>query len=184
MTIPTALTLFRIGLIPLLLVLVILDRNVLAAAFFILGAISDWLDGFMARRLQQTSRFGAFLDPVADKLLVVSATVLLVWKINSFWFTIPALIIVCREVSIVALREWMASVGQGMSTRVAMHGKVKSVIQFIALSLFLLISNLDAFFPFLLAYLLLYVATVMTLISMTRYLSASWSSLDWKGRNR
>lgn len=184
MTIPIFLTLFRIGLIPLLVVLILMDYHFTATAFFTLGAISDWLDGFMARRLHQTSRFGAFLDPVADKLLVVSVTVLLVWEIHSIWFTIPALIIVCREVVVVALREWMASVGKELSTRVSMHGKIKSVIQFIAIALFILVSDFDTFYPFLLSYILLYTATVMTLVSMVLYLSASWPVLDWRGKKR
>lgn len=184
MTIPTSLTVFRIGLIPLLVVLIMQDYHVVAAVLFVFGAISDWLDGFLARRLKQTSRFGAFLDPVADKLLVVSVTVLLVWEVHSPLFTIPAVIIVCREVSIVALREWMAGLGNTGLAKVALHGKVKSVIQFIALSLFILIGGSDAYLPFLLAYILLYVATVMTLVSMVRYLSASWSALDWEGKKR
>jgi CDP-diacylglycerol--glycerol-3-phosphate 3-phosphatidyltransferase len=166
------------------MVLLIQDHHVVAMVVFVFGAISDWLDGFVARRLKQTSRFGAFLDPVADKLLVVSVTVLLVWEIHSIWFTVPAVIIICREVIIVALREWMASIGNRVSSKVAVHGKVKSIVQFIALSLFILVSGWDTFYPLLLAYILLYLATAMTIISMGLYLSASWSRLDWEGKKR
>ena len=184
MTIPTFFTVLRIGLIPLLVALIIQGFHFTAMVFFIFGAISDWLDGFMARRLKQTSRFGAFLDPVADKLLVVSITVLLVWQINSVWFTVPAVIIACREIVIVALREWMASTGNEVSSKVALHGKIKSVIQFIALSMFIWVSAWDNYYPMLLAYILLYTATIMTLVSMGMYLSASWSVLDWQGKKR
>lgn len=183
MTLPISLTVFRIVLIPVLVFFIMSGYFLTATVLFLFAAISDWLDGFMARRLKQTTRFGAFLDPVADKLLVISVSVVMVWHVHSVLFTIPAVIIVCREVTVVALREWMAKMGDNMSVRVALHGKIKSVIQFIALTLFLYIGEQDVFFMLLLAYILLYIATVMTLISMMRYLAASWSLLDWEGKN-
>ena len=162
--------------------LIILDIHFVATVLFILGGLSDWLDGFLARKLKQTTRFGAFLDPVADKLLVISVSILLVWDIDSIWFTIPAVIITCREVSIVALREWMATIGSSSKVKVGMYSKIKSLLQFISISLFVLISDLDVYYPFLLAYIFLYIATYMTLVSMIRYLFASWSLLDWRGK--
>lgn len=149
----------------------------MTAAVFCLAGFTDWLDGFLARRLNQSTRFGAFLDPVADKLIVAVALVLLVGEYASVVVTIPAAIIVCREITISALREWMAEVGQHTSVSVNYVGKCKTVIQIIAI-IILLSQPADWREPWVLAgIILMYVAMLLTLWSMVTYLRAAWGVL-------
>jgi len=134
LTIPTILTIFRIALIPVLVVVFYLPyawSNIVAAMIFAIGAITDWLDGWIARRYGMTSKFGAFLDPVADKLLVAAALIVLV-KLGRA-DEVVAVIIIGREIAISALREWMAQIGASRSVAVHMVGKVKTVVQMIAI---------------------------------------------------
>ena len=115
LNIPNILSLTRIAVVPVFVVVFYLPfawANVATAAIFAIAAFTDWLDGYLARRLNQTSRFGAFLDPVADKLLVAVALILLVAADPTPWLTIPAIIIIGREIAISALREWMAEIGE------------------------------------------------------------------------
>lgn len=155
--------------------------NLLAAALFLLAGITDFLDGYLARRLNQSTRFGAFLDPVADKLMVAAALVLLVEYHANAWLAVPAIVIISREIAVSALREWMAEVGQRATVAVSYIGKVKTVVQITAITL-LLAAEPDfdegrrmVFSPFFVFnYVLLYIATALTLWSMLVYLRAAW----------
>ena len=174
---PNLVTLSRIVLIPLLIGIFYLPdewlsehgKNVTATVIFIFAGITDWLDGYLARRLNQMSAFGAFLDPVADKLIVVAALLALLYlkRVD----VIVALIIVGREIAISALREWMAKVGQSASVAVAFIGKLKTVGQMIAIPLLLFYDPLfDIVDCYWLGTILINVAAVLTAISMLYYL--------------
>jgi len=182
MKLPTAITLTRIFFIPIFVALFYLPFNwayIATAIIFVLAAITDWLDGFLARKLEQTSRFGAFLDPVADKLMVVIALVLLVGSHKTPFMTLPALVIVGREVVISALREWMAELGKSINVAVNFIGKIKTALQFIAIIL-LLLQPLHYNFIALLGYVFLYAAALLTLWSMLVYLKAAWPDFEFK----
>jgi CDP-diacylglycerol--glycerol-3-phosphate 3-phosphatidyltransferase len=176
LNIPNLVTLSRIILIPLLIGIYYLpdawlseqDKNVSATVVFIFAGLTDWLDGYLARRLNQMSAFGAFLDPVADKLIVVAALLALLYlkRVD----VIVALIIVGREIAISALREWMAKVGQSASVAVAFIGKLKTVGQMIAIPLLLFDDPLFMVDCHLLGTILINVAAVLTVISMLYYL--------------
>jgi cardiolipin synthase len=177
LNVPNLVTLSRIILIPLIIGLYYLPqewvsehtRNVAATVVFVLAAITDWLDGYLARRLNQISAFGAFLDPVADKLIVVGALVVLLF-LNRVDMLV-ALIIIGREIAISALREWMAKVGQAKSVAVAFIGKLKTVSQMVAIPLLLyhdhLFQLVDCQW---LGTVLINVAAVLTVVSMLYYL--------------
>jgi len=186
MTIPNMLTMMRIFLLPILVVVFYVPfkgSSVLCAAIFALACLTDWFDGYLARRLKQTSAFGAFFDPVADKLIVVTALVLIVGKHGSAWVTIPAVIIIGREIIVSALREWMAELGKRASVAVSMLGKVKTVMQMLAILLLLLFNKHEPFDSYLvsLGYILFYVAAVLTIWSMLLYLRVAWPSLSMRG---
>ena len=180
MNLPNIITLARILLIPVFVLIYLAPGKwtyATAAIFFGLAAFTDWLDGYLARRLNQTTPFGAFLDPVADKLIVVSALVLLIANHHNIWLTLPALIIVGREIVISALREWMAEMNSSGAVAVSMLGKVKTTVQMIAIFMLLAYPPvLDAIWV-IGGYVLLYVAAFMTLWSMTIYLVAAWPAL-------
>lgn len=181
MTIPNILTLLRIGLIPVFVVTFYLGTPwapLATAAVFGAAALTDLLDGYLARRLKQTSAFGAFLDPVADKLMVTVVLVLLVQSHPTPWLAVPAAVIIGREVAISALREWMAELGKRTQVGVALVGKVKTVVQMFALLLMLLKEDILNVFPtYTVGFTLLYVAAVLTLWSMVVYLRAAWPIL-------
>jgi len=176
LNLPNLLTWGRIILIPLLLVVYYLPerwmpdhgQNVIAAGIFALAAITDWLDGYLARSLQQTSAFGAFLDPVADKLMVATALLLLVALDNVPVFI--AAIIIGREIAISALREWMAKLGESRSVAVSFVGKLKTTAQMISILLLLYNDPLWGIDTHLIGTWLVYVAAVLTLWSMAYYL--------------
>ncbi|RKR02408.1 CDP-diacylglycerol--glycerol-3-phosphate 3-phosphatidyltransferase [Kushneria sinocarnis] len=178
MSIPNLLTLMRIILIPLLVVAFYLPwwwSFPLAALLFGLAAITDWFDGYLARLWNQSTSFGAFLDPVADKLMVAIALGLLIERYDDALMTLPALVIIGREIVISALREWMAELGKRANVAVSRVGKYKTAMQMIAILLLL------CFTPgSLLAWLgvaVLYIAATLTLWSMIQYLRAAWSEL-------
>ena len=180
LTIPNLLTLSRIVMIPVFVLIYFLRFDwspLVAAIIFALAGATDWVDGYLARKWGQMTKLGAFLDPVADKLMVAVALVALVEGHNNFLLTIPAMVIIGREITISALREWMAELGKRASVAVSYIGKVKTTVQMIA------ITGLIANAPDLgnwvvwLAYLLLYAATVLTLWSMLLYLKAAWPDL-------
>lgn len=179
-SIPNLLTAARIILIPCFVIAFYLPTphaGVITASIFCLAGATDWLDGYLARKLNQTSRFGAFLDPVADKLIVAVALVLLVGEYGSVWITIPAAIIVSREIAISALREWMAEIGKRTKVSVSYLGKIKTVIQLIAIIVLL---SQPADWHLLLVkigVMLMYIAAILTLWSMVSYLKAAWTAL-------
>jgi len=160
------------------------NHLLVAAAVFGLAAITDWFDGYLARRLGQMTAFGAFLDPVADKLMVAVALVLLVERHDTQLFTLAACVIIGREIVVSALREWMAELGARTSVRVSYVGKVKTAFQMVAITGLLAI-NPDTNENWLLAlsYLVLYTAAVLTLWSMTIYLKAAWSIIKDQGNS-
>lgn len=179
MNIPNILTLIRIAFIPLLVVLFYLPFSwsmPLAAVFFALASITDWLDGYLARRWNQSTPFGAFLDPVADKLMVAIALALLIERFDTWLLTLPALVIIGREIVISALREWMAEMGKRASVAVSWIGKLKTTLQMVAILI------LIAFPPgHTLAFLgvaTLFIAAALTLWSMIQYLRAAWPHLS------
>ncbi len=177
MTIPTMLTLIRIFIIPIVAVIYYLPftwAHPLAAIIFILAAITDWLDGYLARVLSQTSDLGAFLDPVADKLLVAVVLIIILGQHVVPYLTIPAAVIVCREIAISALREWMAELGKRASVAVSYMGKVKTFLQMIALVLLLWYRPEGASWVLWVGSLLLYVAALLTLWSMLVYLKIAY----------
>jgi CDP-diacylglycerol---glycerol-3-phosphate 3-phosphatidyltransferase len=187
-TIPNLLTLFRIGLIPVFVVVYWLPYHwapIWAAWVFILAGVTDWLDGFLARRLQQASPFGAFLDPVADKLIVTTALVLLVSDprvqasvYSNILFAVTVAVIIGRELTVSALREWMAEVGERASVAVSVIGKVKTVLQFVAISMLVYKYDLMEMPILVIGEWLLYAAAALTLWSMGVYLKSAWRALN------
>lgn len=177
--IPNTLTYLRIALIPIFLIVFYLPfhySRLLAAFLFLLAAITDWLDGFLARQLHQTSAFGAFLDPVADKLMVATALILLISQYPTPWIVVPGIVIVCREILISALREWMAELGERAVVNVSMIGKYKTVMQMIAL-LVLISQPTGMSFMVVIGIIFMYIAVLLTLWSMMIYLHVAWKTL-------
>jgi CDP-diacylglycerol---glycerol-3-phosphate 3-phosphatidyltransferase len=180
MNVPNILTLFRISLIPIFVLVFYLPVHwsyVGSAIIFGIAAITDWLDGYLARKLKQVSPLGEFLDPVADKLIVAVALVLLVQAYASILLAIPAAIIVCREIVISALREWMAEIGKRRTVAVSWMGKLKTAGQMI--SIFFLLSQNPKVQSWvtILGYILIYIAAFLTLWSMLVYLRAARDDL-------
>lgn len=179
-TLPNILTLLRIILIPVFVVIFYLPwewNHLASAGVFALAAATDWLDGYLARKLNQFTPFGAFLDPVADKLAVATALVVLLESHATIVFAIPTILIIGREIVISALREWMAELGKRANVAVSNLGKVKTALQMLAIAVLLAIDPekypvFDAIGIF-----LLYVASGLTLWSMTQYLVAAWPAL-------
>lgn len=175
-TIPNILTLTRIALIPLFVGVFYLPdawlgagaKNIVATVIFVLAAVTDWFDGYLARSMGQTSAFGAFLDPVADKLMVAAALILLVQLGRAD--AIVAVVIIGREITISALREWMARIGQSASVAVATIGKFKTAAQMTAIPMLLYDGSVGPLNLPLLGELLIYCAAVLTLWSMAYYL--------------
>lgn len=183
LNLPTLLTWLRIAMIPVFVVVFFLSfrgANLLCTALFGLAALTDWLDGYLARRLGQTSAFGAFLDPVADKLMVAVALVLLVQAVPTPLMAVAASIIIGREIAISALREWMAQIGKQSQVSVSMIGKIKTTAQMIAVLLLLYRDPLWIFPTLEVGLVLLVVAALLTLWSMVHYLSAAWSVLRYE----
>ncbi len=179
---PNTLTLARIILIPVFILIYYLPWSFghgAAAIIFAVASFTDWLDGYLARKLKQMSPFGAFLDPVADKLLVACSLLILVGEQNIHYITLPAIVIVGREIVISALREWMAELGSRASVAVSYIGKVKTALQMLAI--FLLV----AFRPGLegvetSGVILLYLAAILTIWSMVVYFLIAWRQLTKK----
>ena len=184
---PNLLTFLRIALIPAFIVAYYLARpwaHALATGLFILAALTDWLDGYLARRLEQTSPFGAFLDPVADKLMIAAALVLLVADpyvqahvMDTRLFAVVVLVILGREIAVSALREWMSEVGKRSHVAVSVIGKAKTSAQMIAIPFLLWRDPFWDLPVFQLGEILLYSAAALTLWSMFSYLKAAWPNL-------
>ncbi len=181
MTLPNILTLLRMALIPCFVAVFYLPfrrAHLLAAALFALAAITDWLDGYLARRLNQTSKLGAFLDPVADKLMVVVVLVILLEVRHSLWLAAPVAVIIGREIAVSALREWMAEIGSRRKVAVSMLGKIKTTLQMIALTIMIIGVGPDVpSYMYVLGMVMLYAAAIMTLWSMFAYLALAWPDL-------
>ena len=185
---PNILTLVRIVIIPVIILFYYLPvekSNQIVTTLFVLAAITDWLDGYLARRWNQGSPFGEFLDPVADKLIVATALILLVSDASvlevvysKVLFTIVTCIIIGREITISALREWMANLGERGIVAAGMTGKVKTVLQMVAISLLLYSDTLFGLPIFRLGEIFLYIAGALTLWSMSVYLKAAWPALS------
>jgi CDP-diacylglycerol--glycerol-3-phosphate 3-phosphatidyltransferase/cardiolipin synthase len=148
-----------------------------ACVIFILAAITDGLDGYYARKLGQTSALGAFLDPVADKLMIAVVLVLLVEDQPSIWLALPAAIIIGREITISALREWMAELGASSKVAVSGYGKLKTICQMVALGFLIYHNDLFGIPIYSIGMVLLYIASILTLWSMFLYLQAAWPQL-------
>ena len=176
--IPTWLTLMRIALLPVVIIVFYIDTawaRPLASLLFALAGITDWLDGYLARRWNTESRFGAFLDPVADKLLVATVLILIVEFDHSPLLTIPAVIIIGREITISALREWMAEMGERNKVAVGWIGKVKTTMQMGALGLLLWYHDAFGLPIYHIGIAALYIATVLTIWSMIIYMRAAFA---------
>lgn len=182
--IPNSLTMLRIVLIPVFVAIFFVPETVVskhwvnfsATAVFILAAVTDWLDGYLARYLNQTSAFGAFLDPVADKLMVAAALIVLV-DLDRIASAI-ALIIIGREIAISALREWMATLGKGGSVAVAFIGKLKTALQMIAIPFLLYFDPILGVEIKFIGEVLIFIAAFLTLLSMAYYLKAALPQLQ------
>ncbi len=177
---PNTLTWLRISMIPAILALFFLPywwADPAACAAFALAGITDTLDGYYARKLGQTSRLGAFLDPVADKLIVAAALVLIVSKDPRWFVVIAAVVIIGREIAVSALREWMAEIGVRGRIKVSTIAKYKTIMQIVGLSLLLFRRDLFGIPIYTLGLLLTAVATVLTLWSMVLYLRLAWPEL-------
>lgn len=181
MTLPNILTLLRIAMIPCFVACFYLPfrfSELIAAGVFTFAALTDWLDGYLARRLDQSSRFGAFLDPVADKLMVAVVLIVLLQARPELWLAVPVAVIIGREITVSALREWMAEIGARRKVAVSWLGKAKTTLQMIAL-IFLIVSSDAEAAPWLTlgGAVMLYAATVITLWSMFDYLRLAWPDL-------
>ncbi len=186
-TIPTILTFIRLAIVPFFVVAFYLPftwARLLAAALFALAGLTDWLDGYLARRLGQETDFGAFLDPVVDKIIVATALVLLVADPKMPLIAIPAAIIVCREIVVSALREWMAEMGKRASVAVSFIGKIKTTVQIIAIIVLLAVNPLHHGIFFFAGYILLYFAAVLTLWSMLMYLKTASPNFQLSKQNK
>jgi CDP-diacylglycerol--glycerol-3-phosphate 3-phosphatidyltransferase len=178
MNLPNILTMSRIVMIPVFVVIFYLPYGwsyLTAAAIFALAAATDWLDGYLARKLDQSTPFGAFLDPVADKLMVAVALTVLIDEHHSIILTIPATVIIGREIVISALREWMAEMGSRGSVAVSYIGKIKTTAQMVSIIILLAFPPGVAWASVGIG--LLYLAAVLTLWSMILYLKAAWPDL-------
>ena len=178
LSLPNIVTISRIGLVPVFAVTYVVTDNFhwVAALMFAGAAFTDWLDGFLARKLGQETPFGGFLDPVADKLIVVTALVLLVGSHANLWLTLPGIIIVGREIVISALREWMAEMNRRGLVSVSWIGRLKTTVQMVAIVI--LLANPPAMRPWaILGLVLLYAAVFLTIWSMITYGRAAWPTL-------
>lgn len=185
LNIPNLLTWARILLIPLVvgvyyLPLTAAEQNFVATAAFLVAAITDWVDGWLARKLNQTSAFGAFLDPVADKLMVAAALVVLVRLDRAD--VMLAFIIIGREIAISALREWMANIGAAKSVAVSLIGKLKTIAQMTAIPLLLWHTPIGPLDMHLLGTWSLWIAAILTLWSMVYYLRKAWPEISARSR--
>ena len=183
-TIPNLLTLFRILLVPVFVVIFYLPffwADQIASIIFMIAAITDWFDGYLARRLNQTSAFGAFLDPVADKIMVAVALILLVdrnpTEYHSIFIVVATIIIIGREITISALREWMAEVGLRNNIAVSVIGKIKTTAQMVAITCLLFAQPLLGIPLVELGFALLCFAVFLTLWSMVDYIFAALTAL-------
>jgi len=181
LTLPLMLTLGRVAAIPVVMALFFAPlpyARQAAAVVFILASITDWLDGYLARRWQQESRFGAFLDPVADKLLVAVSLVLLLYDRPGMLLALITSVVIGREIAVSALREWMAEIGTRRKVSVSWLGKLKTGFQMTAIAMMLWQMPFYGLPLYTIGYALLIVAAILTLQSMIAYLQAAWPALS------
>lgn len=174
--IPNYLTLLRIILVPILVLVFyfpLYKGHTIAAVVFAVACVTDYLDGYLARRLHVSSAFGAFLDPVADKVIVVIALMLLVSQPRLHWVILAALVIVAREIIVSGLREWMAEVGKRAHVAVSVIGKWKTACQMVSIIILLYSKPLSTAWVMLVGLVLIYIAAVLTVWSMVMYLKAA-----------
>ena len=182
LNLPNILTFVRILAIPFFVVVFYLPYHwghLAAAILFSLACLTDWLDGYLARSLKQLTRFGAFLDPVADKMMVSIALIMIVAErqfqfLPAYFITIPAAIIVSREIIVSALREWMAEIGKTKSVVVSGLGKIKTAVQMLALIVLIYCGPSTSAIITVSGFLLLYIAAILTVWSMMIYLKVAW----------
>ena len=153
------------------------SNNIVACGIFIIAAVTDMLDGYLARKLEQISQLGAFLDPVADKLMIAVVLVLLVQQTPEIYLALPAAVIIGREITVSALREWMAEIGARSKVAVSIWGKIKTIAQMVALGFLIFREPLLGLPVYQIGLVLLYIAAVLTLISMFQYILAAWPKL-------
>jgi CDP-diacylglycerol--glycerol-3-phosphate 3-phosphatidyltransferase len=183
LTLPTILTLFRIALLPVMVLVFYAPfpgANIAAAVIFLAAAVTDWLDGFIARRYNLGTAFGAFLDPVADKLMVAVTLFLLVQENPTPLLAVTSAVIVGREIAISALREWMSEIGQRSHVNVATLGKFKTVMQIVAIEVLLYQHDLEGLRLFHVGESLLMLAAGLTIWSDLIYLRAAWPAINLK----
>ncbi|RUM54119.1 MAG: CDP-diacylglycerol--glycerol-3-phosphate 3-phosphatidyltransferase [Methylococcus sp.] len=177
LNLPTNLTLIRIAMIPLLVVIFYMPweaSHAISALIFVVAACTDFFDGYLARKMDQVTKFGAFLDPVADKLMVAVVLVLIVQSEPSPYLAIPAAVIIGREITIASLREWMAELGIRSHIEVSWFGKLKTSAQMAAIASLLYQDEILGISMRVVGYVLLYLAVILTLWSMMNYLRAAW----------
>jgi CDP-diacylglycerol---glycerol-3-phosphate 3-phosphatidyltransferase len=181
---PNLLTSIRIILIPLIVLFFFLPfiwARPACAWLFVIAGVTDYFDGYLARRLNQTSSFGAFLDPVADKLIVSTALVLLVQADPTISLAIIAAIIIGREITVSALREWMAEIGERAYVAVSMFGKLKTTAQIVGISMMLYEHDLFGLPIYSIGAVFLLVAAALTIWSMMNYLRQAWPVIRARG---
>lgn len=181
LTWPNLLTLARIALIPVIMLVFFLPYSwspPVTCLIFFLAGVTDWLDGYLARRFNESSAFGRFLDPVADKLMVSTTLLLLLSADSSWWLTVAVIIVIGREITVSALREWMAEMGAAKQVAVSYIGKVKTTVQMVAIGLMLFQYPLGPVDIYELGIGMLVVAAGFTLWSMGIYLLAAWPELS------
>lgn len=182
MNIPNLLTFIRISLIPAIVIAFYIPGkfgHLLAAIIFAGACMTDFIDGYLARNLNQTTKFGAFLDPVADKLIIAIALILVVAELGKAYIAIPAAVIIGREITISGLREWMADIGKRASIAVSRIAKIKTALQMVAMGMLLLYcpGRGSEYKILVFGLILLYLAAGMTLWSMFMYIRIAWSDL-------
>lgn len=181
MTIPNILTMLRLLLLPLLFIVFYWDfpfHYVASTLIFTLIGITDFFDGYLARKLNQFSAFGAFMDPVADKIAVAMCYIMLAVLYQNIWVTIAVIVIIGREIAISALREWMAGLGKSAQIAVANIGKWKTFFQMFTIgAMFLAAEQFSVLIKYI-SFGCLLIATVLTLISMLHYFQQAWQQLD------
>lgn len=183
LNLPNILSMLRIVLIPVFVALFLwpaVSAAIWATAVFVVAALTDWLDGYLARRWNQTSPFGAFIDPVADKLIVTVVLVLILYKTPVWYLVLPVIIIIGREITVSSLREWMSELGQRNVVKVSYMGKLKTTFQMVSIGCLILYKPLFGLPIFKIGVVLLYVASGLTLSSMFIHLKAVWQMLSTK----
>ena len=179
MTLPTYITFTRIAVIPLMVMLFYAypDNPLPAGVIFLLAGLTDWLDGYLARNLRQSSRFGAFLDPVADKMIVICALIMIASRISEVFILCMIMLLAMREIAVSALREWMAKVGVGHKINVILVSKCKTLFQFLAILSIMFFGWGVSDQILMIQYALLIITAILSIYSFAVYLRAAWPYL-------